>query len=105
MAGWAEGGQDLREHGQVRVKMSVRELGGAYNINKTPNNQHPADSYQTPRLQDYKLQVPNCKTIGLPATVYSVQTARLQDYIDYKLENCTLPSNSRMPHKGAGGYF
>ena len=31
-----------------------------YNINKTPNNQQPADRYQTPRLQDYKLQVPNC---------------------------------------------
>jgi len=66
MAGWAEGGQDLREHGSGRVKMSVRELGGAYNINKTPNNQQPADSYQTPRLQDYKLQVTNCIDYRLP---------------------------------------
>ena len=74
-------------------KISLRELGGAYNINKTPNNQQPADSYQTPRpsykyqtASTTRLQAANCKTPEL----HRLQTAKL-----------TTPSlNSRMPQGG-----
>ena len=76
---WAEGGHDLREYGQVKVKSYFR--------GSTSNNNLTADD---------KLQVPNCKTTGLPAT--NCKTTGLHRLQIGSL--ITLDLDSRMPLRG-----